>query len=90
MGHQDDRLTLIPEGAQYGVGEERLPDMGINWYAVCVSRARVVSDTCIRTSRKGVVKDDDVGVVVQGTSDIDALLLPTTQIDSLLADLHKS
>lgn len=42
------------------------------------------------TGRKRVIEDDDIGVVIQGASNVDALLLPTTQVDTLLADLRAS
>lgn len=42
------------------------------------------------TSGERVIKDDDVRVVVQGASDVDALLLSPTQVDTLLSDLRAS
>ena len=52
MGDEDDRLALITQGADDGIGEESLSYVRVD-------------------CRKRVVEDDDVGVVVQSTSDVD-------------------
>jgi hypothetical protein len=39
------------------------------------------------TCRERVIHDDDIGIVIQRPSDVNPLLLSTTQVDPFLSDL---